>query len=84
MFVVLAFYRTQDFRVIASLSVSIYLLKVAIEIAATPLVYQITGFLKRTEGEDYFDVGTNFNPFALFGKRAEEPQSPKPYNGPGS
>jgi uncharacterized integral membrane protein (TIGR00697 family) len=65
-FVVLAFYATQEFGVIASLSVSIYLLKVAIEIVATPLVYRITSFLKRAEGEDYFDVGTNFNPFAVF------------------
>ena len=64
-FVVLAFYGTQNFGVIASLSVSIYLLKVAIEIVATPLVYRITSFLKRAEGEDYFDVGTNFNPFAM-------------------
>lgn len=65
-FVVMAFYGTQAFGVILSLSVSIYLLKVAIEIVATPLVYRITSFLKTAEGEDYFDVGTNFNPFALF------------------
>jgi len=77
-FVVLAFYGTQAFAVIASLSVSIYLLKVAIEIAATPLVYQITGFLKETEGEDYFDIGTNFNPFALFPKRREESANRSP------
>ncbi|HLY63120.1 MAG TPA: queuosine precursor transporter [Terriglobia bacterium] len=65
-FVVIAFYGTQAFGLILSLSVSIYLLKVMIEIVATPLVYRITSFLKRAEGEDYFDVGTNFNPFALF------------------
>lgn len=65
-FVVMAFQGTQAFGLIASLSVSIYALKVAIEIVATPLIYRITGFLKRAEGEDYFDVGTNFNPFALF------------------
>jgi queuosine precursor transporter len=64
-FVVLAFYGTQALRVIVSLSVSIYLLKVGIEIVATPLIYKIVNFLKAVEGEDYYDVGTNFNPFAL-------------------
>jgi hypothetical protein len=25
----------------------------------------IVGFLKRAEGEDYYDRATNFNPFAM-------------------
>lgn len=65
-FVILAFYGTQAFGVLASISVSIYLLKVTIEITATPFVYKIVNFLKRKEGEDHFDVGTNFNPFAFY------------------
>jgi queuosine precursor transporter len=65
-FVVFAFYGTQAFGVLASISVSIYLLKVAIEITATPFVYKIVNFLKKKEGEDYFDVGTNFNPFVFY------------------
>jgi queuosine precursor transporter len=64
-FVVLAFYGTQALGVLVSLSVSIYLLKVGMEITATPLIYKIVNFLKKAEGEDYYDVGTNFNPFAL-------------------
>lgn len=63
-FVMLAFYGKEEFRVVASLSVSIYILKVAIEIAATPITYAIVGLLKRAEEEDYYDYQTNFNPFA--------------------
>jgi hypothetical protein len=33
----------------------------------TPVTYKIVGFLKRTEGVDYFDYGTNFSPFATKG-----------------
>lgn len=39
-----------------------YALKVATEVVLTPLTYQVVGFLKRTENEDYFDIGTNFSP----------------------
>lgn len=63
-FVVLAFYGTQNFGVIASLSVSIYVLKVLIEIIATPITYRVVGFLKKAEAEDYYDYKTNFSPFA--------------------
>jgi uncharacterized integral membrane protein (TIGR00697 family) len=42
-----------------------YGLKVGWEVLATPLTYAIVGFLKRVEREDYFDVGTDFNPFSL-------------------
>ena len=40
-----------------------YLLKVAYEVAATPITYLVIGFLKRAEGVDTFDTHTNFNPF---------------------
>ena len=33
------------------------------EVLATPLTYAIVNFLKRHEGIDSFDYGTNFNPF---------------------
>jgi hypothetical protein len=42
-----------------------FLAKVGVEIAFTPLTYKIVNFLKRAEKEDYYDRGTNFNPFAL-------------------
>ncbi len=42
-----------------------WLFKSAYEIVATPLTYAIVGTLKRIEGVDHFDVGTDFNPLAL-------------------
>src|SRR3989449_4679547 len=39
--------------------------KVAGEVGFTPLTYQIGRFLKRAEQEDYYDRGTDFNPFVL-------------------
>jgi uncharacterized integral membrane protein (TIGR00697 family) len=42
-----------------------YVLKVGWEVVATPLTYRLVGALKRAEGEDYFDVGTNFTPFSI-------------------
>lgn len=40
-----------------------YLLKVVYEAAATPLTYAVVGFLKRSEGVDVYDEGTDFSPF---------------------
>jgi len=39
----------------------------------TPVTYKIVGFLKRTEGVDYFDRDTNFNPFATKGAVEDAP-----------
>lgn len=48
-----------------NLVVANYIFKVAIEVLFTPVTYRIVGFLKRAEGEDYYDRETDFNPFAL-------------------
>lgn len=40
------------------------------EIAALPLTAQLVKALKRVEGADYFDVGTDFNPFHFRMRRA--------------
>jgi queuosine precursor transporter len=42
-----------------------YCLKVGWEVIATPLTYKVVAFLKRAEGEDYYDYGTDFTPFSL-------------------
>jgi len=42
-----------------------FVLKVAVEVAFTPLTYKIVGVLKRSENEDYYDRDTNFSPFTL-------------------
>lgn len=39
-------------------------LKVAWEVLLTPFTYVVVGFLKRREGVDVFDEGTDFTPFA--------------------
>jgi hypothetical protein len=46
-----------------TLTVSNYLFKCGIEALMTPLTYLVVGTLKQAEGEDYYDRGTNFNPF---------------------
>jgi uncharacterized integral membrane protein (TIGR00697 family) len=40
-----------------------WLSKVAYEVLATPVTYQVVNWLKRKENEDYFDRDTNFTPF---------------------
>jgi hypothetical protein len=42
-----------------------YCLKVLNEVVMTPVTYQIVGFLKRAEREDYYDHDTDFNPFSI-------------------
>ncbi len=59
-----AFYGSRPLRVILSLIVSGYLIKVVYETLMTPFTYLIVNALKRAEGIDYFDYRTNFNPFA--------------------
>ena len=39
-------------------------LKVAWEVVLTPVTYAVVGFLKRAEGVEVFDRGTDFNPFS--------------------
>ena len=41
-----------------------WLLKVSWEIVLTPVTYAVVGWLKRAEGVDVFDEGTNFSPFS--------------------
>lgn len=48
-----------------------WIFKVAYEVVATPLTYLIVGFLKRKEGVDTYDYGTNFSP-VIFRKAAAE------------
>ena len=39
--------------------------KAVYEVAATPLTYLVVGILKRREGLDTYDRGTDFSPFSL-------------------
>jgi hypothetical protein len=40
-------------------------LKVGWEVVLTPVTYAVVGWLKRQEGVDIFDRGTNFSPFKM-------------------
>jgi hypothetical protein len=40
-----------------------YIFKVGVEVFMTPLTYRVVNRLKRVENVDYFDYGTDFNPF---------------------
>jgi uncharacterized integral membrane protein (TIGR00697 family) len=42
-----------------------YLFKCAAEALMTPVTYAVVGGLKKAEQEDYYDRGTDFNPFHL-------------------
>jgi len=48
-----------------TLTVTNYLFKCGVEALMTPITYVVINALKRVEDEDYFDRGTNFNPFVV-------------------
>lgn len=50
---------------LVAVMVNNYVLKVLLEVLATPVTYALVGALKRGEGLDVFDHGTDFNPFRL-------------------
>jgi uncharacterized integral membrane protein (TIGR00697 family) len=61
----LAFLGAPDWPVEAMLSVMLsqFVLKVSWEVLLTPATYLVVGFLKRREGIDVYDRGTDFSPF---------------------
>jgi uncharacterized integral membrane protein (TIGR00697 family) len=65
LFVTIAFAGTLPWPLFWSIIVSNYVFKVGLEAAMTPVTYQVTNFLKRTEQEDVYDTDTDFNPFKV-------------------
>ena len=61
----LAFYGVFPGDMLVKIMLASYCIKVGWEIVATPITYRVVAFLKRAEGEDYFDRDTNFTPFSL-------------------
>jgi hypothetical protein len=61
----LAFYGMTDWPAhqIAAVMLSQFVLKVSWEVLLTPVTYFVVNFLKRREGVDVFDRGTDFSPF---------------------
>jgi uncharacterized integral membrane protein (TIGR00697 family) len=64
-FILISFTGVVPNSLLWTLIISNYLLKCGIEILFTPITYILTSWLKRQEKEDFYDVDTNFNPFAL-------------------
>ncbi len=64
-FVVVAFAGVVPPALLVSTIVSNYVFKCSVEALATPATYQVVRFLKGAEREDYYDYGTDFNPFSL-------------------
>ncbi|NUR12365.1 MAG: queuosine precursor transporter [Bradyrhizobium sp.] len=62
----LAFYGMADWPVAAlgAVMLSQFVLKVSWEVLLTPVTYAVVGWLKKREGVDVYDVGTDFTPFA--------------------
>jgi queuosine precursor transporter len=48
---------------VLTVMVTNWALKVGWEVVLTPVTYAVVGYLKRSEGVDVFDRGTNFTPF---------------------
>ena len=63
--ILIAFWGVESGPKMLVMIASSYGFKVVYETLATPFTYLIVGRLKRLEGVDTFDRGTNFNPFAL-------------------
>ncbi len=63
LFLSVAFLGALPNGLLVSVFVSNYVFKVGVETLFTPATYAATNFLKRSEREDFFDEGTDFNPF---------------------
>jgi uncharacterized integral membrane protein (TIGR00697 family) len=61
----LAFYGTWPNELLVNVMIANYCLKCGWEIVMTPVTYKVVAFLKRTENEDFYDRGTDFNPFTI-------------------
>jgi uncharacterized integral membrane protein (TIGR00697 family) len=65
LFYFIAFYGVWATDDLLKIVVAQYILKTTWEIVMTPVTYQVVGFLKRKENEDYYDRDTNFTPFSV-------------------
>jgi hypothetical protein len=61
----LAFWGDWPPGLVWAVMVSNFFVKVGVETLMTPATYLVVGFLKRAEREDFYDRGTDFNPFTL-------------------
>jgi queuosine precursor transporter len=59
----LAFWGVWSKEQVITVMITNWLLKVGWEVVLTPVTYLVVGWLKRKEGVDIFDEGTDFSPF---------------------
>jgi uncharacterized integral membrane protein (TIGR00697 family) len=65
-FVMIAsFFGVFPWKLFLTLSLTNYLFKCGVEVLMTPVTYAVVTALKKTEQEDYYDRGTDFNPFRI-------------------
>lgn len=63
-FVVIAsFFGVFPWSLFLTLVLTNYIFKCGVEVLMTPITYVVVNRLKRVEQEDFYDNGTNFNPF---------------------
>lgn len=65
LFYPIAFGGIWDTRTLIAVAIFNWVFKVGIEVLFTPITYLVVGWLKRAEGEDFYDRDTNFTPFSL-------------------
>jgi uncharacterized integral membrane protein (TIGR00697 family) len=61
----LAFLGVWDRKLVLTVMISNYTIKVLWEAIVTPVTYRVVGFLKRAEQEDFYDYDTDFTPFSI-------------------
>ena len=61
----IAFYGIWSSDTMVMVVIANFTFKVAIEVLLTPVTYAVVNFLKKSEGIDTYDQGTNFSPFSL-------------------
>lgn len=64
-FSVIAFAGVLSGATLLNLILTIYVMKVGIEIIFTPVTYKVVTWLKKVEAEDAYDNGVDYNPFKL-------------------
>ena len=64
----LAFYGILPLKLMLAAMLGGWFIKVMVEVIFTPITYWVVAKLKKIEQEDYYDYGTDFNPFIFESK----------------
>lgn len=65
LFYPIAFAGIWTFDTLLAVIVFNWAFKVTVEVVMTPVTYAVVNWLKKAEGEDFYDQATNFTPFSL-------------------